>query len=128
MLSLRALRIRLAAWWALLAVVLQLAAMPLASAHMIKGSLAGIGAELITICTPHGSQNLLVGEDGQPIKPGKPLLHCVFCLAAGASPLLLQDAAVADADGGNTTGMAVAAIPLPQDAGSLWPFGHGPPA
>ena len=114
----------------MLAVWLQLAAVPLANAHMLERSLTERGAQLITICTAQGATSLLVDENGQPVK-SKPGVwtHCPICFTAGSSPLVGTTPVLG-------APLAVALVvygPLAShlsgpDAGLFWPWSHGPPA
>lgn len=120
---------RFAAWFALLAVVLQFAAMPVASTHMLRQALQMEDAQLISICTPRGSEQLLVSADGQPLHKSHltKASHCPFCLTGGASLLVPANGfEVAFGMSGHEVWLPVSAL-APAGAGALWPFSHGPP-
>ena len=119
-----------AAWCALLAVMLQFAAMPLANTHMLQRGLERVNAQTVTICTPLGSTELQLGQDGQPLQTHVDAwVHCVICFVGGSAPLITGSAAVVPVI--HLTALAggkVTAALAPQGAGSLWPWSQGPPA
>ena len=75
---------------ALLAVLLQIIAMPIACAHMAGRLLQMKDAHYVTICSVMGSHELLVGGDGQPV-PGNNQSndHCPFCYIASFGGLVM---------------------------------------
>lgn len=121
----------LAAWLALLALVLQLAALPLANGHMLQRAIDRAGVHTITICTPSGSHELQVNADGQPVakQQSGSVAHCALCFVAASSPLLLGPLASVV-----MSLLACCAKPeqtasvLPAGAGTFWPWSNGPPA
>lgn len=121
---------KFAVWFALLAVLLQIAAIPVANRHMLQQAIDQGQVHTITICTVHGSKQLQVGEDGQPVtKPaGHGMAHCPICFAGGAAPLLLNPVfgllklfMVCCPAGADTQ------APAMSGAGLFWPFSMGPP-
>lgn len=114
----------------MLAVVLQLAAMPLANSHMLQRAIDRAGAITVTICTPMGSEELQLDAEGKPLKTSIiAWVHCAVCFVGGSSPLIT---------GSPVTALAYQPVTLaawqdvsasaPQGAGNLWPWSHGPPA
>lgn len=121
--------VRFTAWLALLAALLQFAAVPLANAHMLQRALAAGNAQLVEICTPLGSKQLLIGDDGQPVHTQvSKWANCAVCFVGGAAPLLISGPKPLPATGLlRLASVLPASVPVLSGAGEFWPFGHGPP-
>jgi len=106
---------RISAFFALLAILMQLFAMPVSAAHMASNMLQASAEKSagktisIPVCSSKGTTYLLVKvDDDKPIKPQHMASeHCPFCLVGGGAVL------------------PVAALEVPlwhKSDGPLWPF------
>ncbi len=113
---------------ALIAVLLQIIAMPMACAHMAGRLLQMKDAHYITICSVMGSHELLVGGDGQPIPANNQSGdHCPFCYISGLGSLMFIGWILARL--GRQNGQKKLPAPVSASALSLWlrPFSLAPP-
>lgn len=120
---------KMGATFGLLAVLLQIIAMPIACAHMAGRALQMKDAHYITICSVMGSHELLVGADGQPIPANNQSNdHCPFCYISALGSLMIIGWILARL--GKQTGKKRLPAPVSASVLSLWlrPFSLAPPS